>query len=85
MLQPSAVFVKPIENYHLLVRFDTNEEKVFDIRPYISGSWFGKLGDKDYFNTVHIANQTVEWENGQDISPEELYRNSVPENEAVYA
>lgn len=79
MLQPSAVFVKPLENYHLLIRFETGEEKVFDVRPYISGTWFGKLKDKNYFNTARIANRTIEWENGQDIAPHELYSNSIPE------
>jgi hypothetical protein len=73
MLQPKAVFVKPIENYHLFLRFETGEEAVFDVNPYISGVWFEKLKDENYFKTVRIANQTVEWKNGQDISPHELY------------
>jgi len=77
MLQPKAVFVKPIENYHLFIRFETGEEAVFDVNPYINGIWFGKLKDENYFKTVRIANKTVEWENGQDISPHELYELSV--------
>lgn len=30
------------------------------------------------FNTVHIAGHTVEWADGQDIAPHELYDLSIP-------
>jgi hypothetical protein len=77
MLQPEAIFVKPIKDYHIFVRFETGEEKIFNVNPYINGTWFGKLKDENYFKTVHIANQTVEWKDGQDIAPHELYELSI--------
>lgn len=33
------------------------------------------------FNTVKIAGLSIEWENGTDICPDELYNNSKDENE----
>ena len=45
----------------------------------ISGSWFGELWDKNIFNTVKIFGNTVEWVNGQDICPDDLYYLSVPQ------
>lgn len=69
--------VTPMENYCLYLVFENGEEKVFDVKPYIKGSWYGKLSDVSYFGTVHIAGNTVEWADGQDIAPHELYELSV--------
>lgn len=46
------VNVTPLENYCLLVEFDNDEKKVFDVKPYIEGSWYGKLTDESFFRTV---------------------------------
>lgn len=29
------------------------------------------------FKKVHVAGETIEWETGEDVSPESLYLNSV--------
>ncbi|MCM1217003.1 MAG: DUF2442 domain-containing protein [Lachnospiraceae bacterium] len=75
---PSAVQVKPLENYRLFVTFDSGEKKIYDVNPLIRGEWFGQLKDLNVFNTVHIAGLSVEWEDGQDVCPDDLYYNSVP-------
>jgi len=77
VLQPKVVQVKPLENYNLLLLFDTKEQKVFDVSPYISGDWFGKLKSAEYFKTVQVSGNTVEWRGGQDIAPHELYDNGI--------
>ena len=77
MLCPRPVSVKPLDNYKLYINFDNGENKIFDVMPYLSGDWFGKLKNKSEFETVHIANRHVEWNGGQDIAPHELYENSV--------
>lgn len=77
MLQPKVLHVKPMENYFLFVEYETGEKKIFDVKPYIHGSWFGLLRDPDYFRTVHPRGSTVEWADGQDLAPHELYELSV--------
>lgn len=77
MIEPRVLSVKPIENYCLFVEFETGEKKIFDVKPYIIGSWFGKLRDLDTFRTVRPCGSTVEWADGQDIAPHELYELSV--------
>ncbi|MCD8049868.1 MAG: DUF2442 domain-containing protein [Clostridia bacterium] len=76
MLRPTAVEVKALENYCLMVRFDNGEEKKFDVKPYIRGNWYGELKETSYFNTVKTDGFTVVWPDGQDICPDELYYNS---------
>lgn len=78
MLQPNVIAVKPMPDYLLLVEYSTGEKKIFDVKPYISGDWYGELQDQEVFSTVHPCGSTVEWEDGQDIAPHELYELSVP-------
>lgn len=75
MLQPKLTEVIPLENHRLKLTYETGEVKLFDVTPYIKGSWFGELMDKDYFCTVHLlpGGIGIEWGNGQDIAPHELY------------
>ncbi|MDR3239224.1 MAG: DUF2442 domain-containing protein [Clostridiales bacterium] len=76
MLQPKIIEVKPLNDYKLFLLFETGEKKMFDVTPYISGSWYEKLKDVAFFNTVHVSGNTVEWAGGQDIAPHELYEYS---------
>ncbi|MBQ9633910.1 MAG: DUF2442 domain-containing protein [Schwartzia sp.] len=75
MIRPIAV--KPTEDYKLLLIFSTGEKKLFDVRPYLDMPFFSKLKDKESFNQVFVNDYTVEWKNGCDIAPHELYDDSV--------
>lgn len=69
-----------IDDSKIIIDFETGGRKIFDVAPYIKGSWYGLLADKSYFRSVHVSHdepRTVEWADGQDISPHELYENSV--------
>ena len=78
MLQPKVLDVQPLPDYKLLLLFETGEKKVFDVMPYIKGSWYEKLKVPAVFQTVHVSGATVVWADGQDIAPHELYDDSVP-------
>lgn len=73
MLRPTATKVIPEHDYILNVTFDNGEEKLFDVKPYIKGSWYGMLKDMSYFRRVSTDGFTVVWPEGQDICPDELY------------
>ena len=73
MKYPIVLEVVPQEDYSVVVTFETGEIKKFDVKPYISGDWYGKLDDVEIFNTVHPCGNTIEWADGQDIAPHELY------------
>lgn len=76
-MYPKAIEVKPLDDYKLFIVFDNGEKRIYDAKPLIKGSWFGKLCDKKLFNTIHIAAASVEWADGQDVAPDELYYASV--------
>lgn len=77
MLEPKVLNVTPLEDYRLFVEWETGEKRIFDVKPYIMGSWFGQLHDVETFRTVRPCGSTVEWADGQDIAPHELYELSV--------
>ena len=72
-MSPIAVKVRPLENYHVLIEFETGEVKKYDVSPHIRGSWYGELADKEYFKTVYCDGMTIVWGNGQDICPDNIY------------
>ena len=80
MLQPRLTKVEPLDHLRLRLFFETGEVKEFDVAPYAEGSWFGVLRDKAYFRTVRLlpGGVGIEWADGQDIAPHELYELGVP-------
>ena len=76
--RPTAISVQPMADYRLLVTFDNQEKRLFDVSPYIKGSWFGQLRDTALFDRVTIGGLSVEWPGGQDICPDRLYFDSIP-------
>lgn len=79
MLQPRLRAVTPIRPLMLRLEYETGEVKMFNVAPYAMGSWFGMLNDEAYFMAVHMLpdGTGIEWPEGQDIAPHELYENSV--------
>ena len=73
-----AVKVTPLDNYNIIVEFNTGEIKIYNCYPLFSIPLFAKLKDKDFFMTAHIDETgLVCWDNSTDIPPDELYNNSV--------
>ena len=75
MLQPKLLRVLPMQNHKLNLFYETGEEKIFDVTPYLSGHWFSELRDFTYFSRVCLLPDGIgiEWPDGQDIAPHELY------------
>ena len=74
--------VKPLENYNLLLKFENNEEKVFDVKPYLEIGKFQELKDEDLFKSVKVCFDSIEWANQLDLDPELLYEKSQQIREA---
>ena len=79
MLQPRLMNVEPMDHLKLRLTYETGEIRLFDVSPYANGSWFGQLREDAYFQTVRMLPDGIgiEWSNGQDIAPHELYECSV--------
>jgi hypothetical protein len=70
--------VKPENDYMLLLTFENNEQRWFDMKPYLNfGPVFQALKDPAMFNSVRVYFDTISWANNADLDPEILYPNSL--------
>ena len=78
---PKPVEIKVLENYKLWLKFENGEQKIFNMEKYIHEKFYQKLKNRKYFERVKVSENTIEWENGEDVAPENLYYDSVLEKE----
>ena len=82
LITPDIIEVRALDKYYIYIKFETGEEKVFDMTEHIEQiSFFIKLKNRQYFENVKPRGDTVEWEGGEDVAPEILYYDSIPINE----
>ena len=68
--------VKPLDDYQLELTFDNGIVKIKDMKPYLSKGVFKKLKDKQLFNSVKIAFDTISWNKEIDLCVDYLYETS---------
>ena len=64
--------------YKLILSFDNDERKEFDISPYLSYPVFKILQDESFCRRAKIFNGTVVWNDEIDFDPDTLYLESKP-------
>ena len=72
------IAVKPLNDYILSVAFSNGEHRYFDVKPYLEIPFFAPLKNMEQFKQVFVNDFTVEWKNGRDIAPHDLYHESRP-------
>ena len=68
--------VKPLPDYKLLLKFENDESRLFNVQPYLNMGKFSELKDVSLFNSVKVSFDSIEWANHLDFSPEFLYEKS---------
>jgi len=78
--------VVPLSGYKLLVTFENNEKRMYDMSNGLTGV-FEYLKDPGNFNTVKVVYGAPTWFPPKgleiDLCPDALYMESIPYNEAV--
>ena len=74
---PDVIAVETLPDYCLLITFEHDEKKCFDMKPYLHATVFQPLKDVSFFNLARIDYGTVVWSKDIDIAPETLYDLSV--------
>ena len=79
---PDIIGVKALDNYLIYLKYETNEERIYNIENLINeNKFYGKLKDKEYFKNVKPRGDSIECENGEDVAPENIYYDSIDINE----
>lgn len=68
--------VEALSDYNLLITFDNQEQRIFDVKPYLDDVYFAPLRDLVVFKSVKVNAISIEWNGDIDICPDELYYNS---------
>ena len=68
--------VKPLDGYKLIITFENQEERCFDVSPYLEIGKFTELKNISLFNSVKVHFDSIEWANQLDLDPEFLYEKS---------
>lgn len=77
-ITPDIIEVNAKENYVLDITFETEEERIFDMKELIKNNKiYENLEDKEYFRKVEPRGETIQWPNGEDVCPEKLYYDSI--------
>ena len=75
-MNPYLKKVKSIENYCLMLWFENEEQKIFDLKPYLNKGIFSQLKNVSLFTSARVVAGSVEWLNGLDLSYDTLYLES---------
>ena len=79
---PDIEEVKALDKYYIYIKYKTGEEEIYDMTENILKiPYYNKLKSINYFKNVQPRGDTVEWANGEDVAPENLYYNSIPISE----
>ena len=70
--------VKTIDDYKLILTFEDESVRIFDMKPLLGKGVFKELKDEKLFKTVKVSFDSIEWANGIDVDPETLYEDGVP-------
>jgi hypothetical protein len=79
-MNPRVAAVEVIDFHRLLVTFKNEEQRVFDVAPYLDLPVFQHLRNAPDFHNVRVEHGTVTWANEIDLCPDTIYLESTPYN-----
>ncbi len=77
-MNPRVRAVEYKSKYKLIITFQNNEVKEFNLSPYLHYPVFELLNDESFCSKAKIFNGTVVWDDVTDFDPDTLYLESKP-------
>jgi hypothetical protein len=78
MMNPYVKRVNALDDYRLALEFENEEQRIFDMKPYLSRGIFVRLQNPMLFQAARVVAGSVEWPGGLDLSYDTLYLESQP-------
>lgn len=80
-ITPRVKEVQALDNEKIYVIFENGKEKIYSMKSLIeTNQFYKKLKNKEYFSQVKPRGTSVEWPDGEDVCPENLYNESIDFN-----
>lgn len=80
MIPPRIKSVNALDNFFLEIIYVNGEQRLYDMKKNLKYDFYKELDKINYFKLVKSVGTTIEWPNGEDIDPNELYLNSIKIN-----
>lgn len=77
-MNPRVIAVEVINNHQLLITFNNQEKRLFDVSDYLDFPVFQVLRNPCYFKTVRVEHGTLVWSEDVDFCPDTIYLKSLP-------
>lgn len=77
-MNPYVKSVRALDGHQLALEFENGEQRVFDVKPYLSRGIFIRLQNDELFQAARVVAGSVEWPGGLDLSYDTLYLESQP-------
>ncbi len=76
MIPPRIKDIKVFDNYNIEINYINGEKKLYNMEKSLKYDFYKNLKNISYFKLAKSVATTIEWPNGEDIDPNELYENS---------
>jgi hypothetical protein len=80
MIPPRIRSVTALDDFSIKLTYVSGEIKIYNTKKILKHPAYSKLKNKIYFNLVKSVGTTIEWPDGEDIDPNDLYDNSISIN-----
>jgi hypothetical protein len=70
---PHITGVFPLEDFRLLIEYEGDEYRIFDVSPLLKSPLYAELNDREFFERVQADAMCVYWDDETDIAPEVLW------------
>ena len=80
MIPPRIKNVEALDNFALEITYITGEKRIYNMKENLKYKFYKNLNNIAYFKLAKNVETTIEWPEGEDIDPNELYENSTVVN-----
>lgn len=77
MIPPRIKKIKTLDNFCIEILYINGEKKLYNMKKNLEYSFYKNLNNISYFMLAKSVETTIEWPQGEDIDPNELYNNSI--------
>ena len=77
MIPPRIKSITVLNNFRIKILYVNGQEKIYDMKKNLDYNFYSNLNNPSYFQLAKSVGTTIEWPNGEDIDPNELYENSI--------
>lgn len=77
-MNPHIKHVTALDDYQLMLKFENETRRIFDLKPYLNRGVFVRLQNPTLFQAARVVAGSVEWPTNLDLSYDTLYVESQP-------